>query len=126
MVRLYRGTENKIPKNKYFLVHRLVATAFIRPSKENEVINHINGIKSDNRPDNLEWTTKRENALWNIELGLVLKGEQHGCSKLTEEDVHAIRDARKKGKPLRAIAARYGVTETLVSMIARRKIWRHI
>jgi hypothetical protein len=56
----------------------------------------------------------------------VPRGEAQGSSKLTEAQVRELRAAREQGALLSALAKRFGVTEALVSAIARRKIWRHI
>ena len=44
-----------------YLVHRLIAKAFCPSSDEKQEVNHKNGIKTDNRPINLEWCSRLEN-----------------------------------------------------------------
>jgi hypothetical protein len=51
----YKGQE------KRFYVHKLVATAFVEGWREGLEVNHKNGVKTDNRAENLEWVTASEN-----------------------------------------------------------------
>lgn len=81
-------------KTKRFLVHRLVALAFIPNPDGKPEVNHLNGDKSDNRAENLEWATRSENNRHAFATGLNCgrQGEDNHQSKLTNEQVCYARD----------------------------------
>lgn len=116
------------------LVHILVCTAFHgrRPGPNYEV-NHIDGNKDNNRADNLEWVTKKQNAKHASKMGLAsggsLPGSSHPLSKLTEKDVLNIR-RRLSGNPprgLKAMLARHHkIGKSLITKILNRSAWSHI
>lgn len=119
-------------KRKRLFPHRIVASLFVanpNPEKFN-VVNHINGDKICNRPENLEWTTKSGNQIHAVKLGLTKTlpkrlGESNNQSKLTTNDVLLIRDKRNKGVKLKNLAQEFGVTESNISIICLKKGWKN-
>lgn len=112
-VSLYDGSTPKKPKS--YLVHRLVAEAYL--GKSDLTINHKNGDKRDNRAENLEYMTIAENNRHAIEvLGVNNVGENNPRSRLTDEQVQEIRTSTKKSSEL---AKQYGISRDYVRQIIR-------
>ena len=115
--------------SKHHKIHRLVANAFI-PNPENKpTVNHIDGIKTNNLVENLEWCTHSENSQHSYDNGLVkpTKGIKNGRAKLLEDQVLEIRRLYKTGDySQRWLAKMFCVHQTIIGRIIRRELWTHI
>lgn len=124
---LYVGLSNN-GSRKNFFVHRLVATTFVPNFDNKPYINHINGVKTDNRADNLEWVTAKENVAHAYNIGLRdNRGEKHYRAKLSSSDVLAIRRKCKvEGIPQKDLANEYKINANQISRIMSGTRWKHI
>lgn len=114
-------------KIKQVVVHRLVAQAFIPNPNNLSDVNHINGIKTDNRVENLEWCTRAENIKHAVSKKLHNYGEKHGMAVLTEKKVLQIRKIYSLGlKSQRKLAFEYGVSRGCITGIIKKIKWKHI
>lgn len=112
-------------------IARVVWEAANGPIADGMQVNHINGVKTDNRIANLELVTPKENTHHAFATGLRsgLKGEKHHQAKLTEADVHAIRLAYNRYSRdvnARALAVKYGVTRKCIADVVIGNTWRHV
>jgi len=108
--------------------HRLVFTHLHGPIPTGTQINHKNGVKTDNRPANLEIVTAQENSLHAWAFGLQRKqvGENNSNAKITAAGVLALRRMVAAGVLQRIVAARFGISQPTVSEIVNRKNWGHL
>lgn len=76
-------------KRKNYSIHRLVALMFVPNPNDDSIVNHLNGIKTENYYLNLEWTTQSSNNIHALNTGLCdNKGENSHLSKYSDELIH--------------------------------------
>ena len=91
------------------------------------MVNHKNGIRTDNRVDNLEWLLPADNERHaRSVLGKRCLGEKASRSKLKSEQVLKIRELMASGQTERKVANQFGISTAQVGRIARRTNWGHI
>lgn len=103
-------------------VHTLVIEAFVGPRPPGMEVAHNNGDNTDNRPSNLRYATPKENQADRIAHGTAIRGEQAWNTKLTEQQVRAIRGS--VGRTQQALADEYGVHRSTIENILNGANWR--
>lgn len=119
-------------KRRMLMVHRLLTTTFWGPLPIGKQTNHKNGIKADNRLENLEFVTPSENTKHAYAHGLMhpcsgpnlkVRGENHARAKLTEQDVWDVRRRLSAGESWQSIANSYDVSKSAIQGIKNGKNW---
>lgn len=114
-VKLCKDSKQKLPK-----IHRLVAEAFIPNLQKKPCINHKNSIRDDNKLENLEWVTYKENMQHAVSVGH-MKGVKSNCI-LDEEKVKEIRSSA--GKSRSSLAVFYGVHPRTIRDVLNNVTWK--
>jgi len=117
----FKGFGNK----KRLYVHKVVATLFIPNPNNYRCVNHKNGIKTDNRIENLEWCTHKENTTHALKTGLIkiLVGQQQSNVVLTDSEVMEIFITKGKYTEL---GRKYGVNPNTIKAIKVGRCWNHL
>jgi hypothetical protein len=121
----------KSGKQKNCIVHRLIASAFFGECSDGYQVNHKNGIRDDNRIDNLEYLTKIENERhsWRFlnRKPSINRGEEAGSAKLTEKKVLQMRHLHATGKyTYKELGKRFGISGGHTSKVINGDAWSHI
>lgn len=104
-------------------IHALMLEAFVGPAPPGHEAAHGDGIRTRNVLDNLEWKTRAANHADKHRHGTALVGEMVPTAKLTEVAVLAIRASTET---CTVLAERHGVCRSLISLVRRKQIWRHV
>ncbi|MBC8445739.1 MAG: HNH endonuclease [Chloroflexi bacterium] len=120
-------------KARLFQVHRLVLLAFVgTPLYSSIQANHKNGNRNDNRVENLEWVTPKENREHAIKhlganFGKANRGEHNGQSKLTESQAKEIlRRYATKQISQAELARQYTVSKTCIWDLIHGRKWQYL
>jgi len=128
--RLRKGYKSVKFKQKEVTVHNVIAFIKFGEKTIDFEINHIDGKKINNRPENLEVVTKSENAIHAFSLGLRKNnrkiGELSGTNKLNNRDVSEIRKLLNQGVKHRIIAKKFNVATVTINRISARSSWAHL
>lgn len=111
--------------SKSYQVHRLIALAFMGPCPSGMQVNHVDGNKTNNAANNLEYVTGKRNVEHARSIGLWSgKGETNNSARLTQEQVNEIRRRRQNGEMPKTLAEHYQVSAAHIWRIVHYRTWR--
>ena len=114
-------------KNRFRAIHRIIAETFLPTPEGKAEVNHKNGIRTDNRLENLEWCTHSENIQHSIKVTKTFKiGERHASAKLNDEKIREIRMLTKFGVKQTRLANYYRVAQRTIFQIVHNQNWKHV
>ncbi len=118
------------------LVHRLVATYFLKPPTPNQtVVGHLDYNKLNNRAYNLKWMTPQENSRHQQSSPHVIneklerknnQGKRASNAKLPVTRVMLLKRMLNEGKPIKLLVKQFKITETQIFRIKRGENWANI
>lgn len=113
-------------RSKVEFVHRLVMKAFVGQSTLS--VDHINGIKTDNRIENLRYCTLRENTIYQHEAGRVkfVRGIENGKAKMNDDIVRQARRMILSGMSIQKIADHFGLSKGTIQAMKEGRTWSHV
>lgn len=123
IVNLFGAGKRNVPRS----VHSLVMEVFVGPRPSGMDIRHKNGVRDDNRLENLEYGTRTENMSDARAHGTLKVEEYHGQAKVSKEDaIEIIELCKTRAMPQWKIGDMYGITQQGVSDIFRGKCWQSL
>lgn len=109
-----------------YYIHRLVLETFVPEHDKHQTdVNHLDGDKSNNRLNNLEWCTRSENNYHAYNIGLHVSGESHPQAKYSAELISAIKSRHANGERVCDLSREYGIPHQYVSGILNGKKRTH-
>lgn len=119
-----RLTKNS--KSIYKIVHRLVALNFIHNPLNLPQVNHIDGIKTNNFVNNLEWVNNSQNQLHAYKTGLQpsRKGENNNNASISNEEVTNIKELYNSGQSIRDISINIDIPLGKIRSIIYKRSWK--
>ncbi|MFC4771895.1 HNH endonuclease [Enterococcus hermanniensis] len=107
------GLRDGTAKQKFFLVHRLVAKNFLEHVDGKRYVNHIDGDTHNNQVSNLEWVTQSENQLHAYKTGL---------QEVSDEQIERLKMfAAAKRRPIRVVNEKIGMDREFESIAGAAK-----